>query len=200
MPPDGSVAPGRDSASPIRALVDRVLALPLAVRSAGAALLVLLGTYAALFVASTASQSPLDRLAAVSVSDQMVESYYSTSARGAGTTSDTQRVGDLYLDALSTLRGARTSTLGLFPSYDTTALRRAETRLKHVLDRTESGSFLALETQFYLGKVYLAQGRPDSARPRFETVVEREGRRVQDARRILRTLRTEYPGGAEGNG
>jgi len=187
----------RDGAS-VRSLVDQVLALPLAVRGLGAVVVVLLGTYVGLFVAGTASQSPLDRLATVEVSEQMMDSYYSSpTTRSASPSSDTAQVGRLYLDALSTLRGARTSTLGLFPGYDSTALRRAETQLNRVLDRTEADSFLALEAQFYLGKAYLAQGRVDAARQRFETVVENEGRRAEEARRILRELRDVSPEGGE---
>ncbi|MFB6249949.1 MAG: tol-pal system YbgF family protein [Salinibacter sp.] len=189
----------RAPASPSKSLVDRVMALPLAVRGIGAVAGLLLGTYAVLFAASTASQSTLDRLAAVDVSSQMVESYYSTNTRSAtAPTADTTRAGPLYLDALATLRDARTSTLGLFPRYDGDALERAEAQLKKVLDRTEQDSFLALEAQFYLGKAYLAQGRVDAARARFKAVVEREGRRAQEARRILETLRKQASGEAAG--
>ena len=179
-------------------VADRILALPLAVRGMAAAVAVLLGAYAVLFAASTASQSTADRLAAVDVSDQMVESYYSTNTRSAAAPSDTMRVDDLYLGALSTLRGARTSTLGLFPSYDAEALERAEAQLKEVLTRTETDSFLALETQFYLGKTHLAQGRIEAARKRFETVVEQGGRRAPEARSILEALREEVPAETSG--
>lgn len=178
--------------APTVALFDWIGRLPLAVRGVGAAVVLLFGTYAALFVASEASQSTLGRLAAVDVSTQMVESYYSTNTRGALPSADTLTADGLYLEALSTLRDARTSTLGLFPRYDSTALEEAETKLKRVLDQTESGSFLALEVQFYLGKVALAQERVEAARDRFEMVVKREGRLAEDARRILQTLRAEY--------
>jgi len=182
----------RDPAPPSTALVDRVMALPLAVRGIGAVAVLLLGTYAVLFAASTASQSTLDRLAAVDVSDQMVESYYSTNTRSATpSTTDTTQAGPLYLEALGTLRGARTSTLGLFPDYDTEALEQAEARLKRVLERTEQDSFLALQAQFYLGKTYLAQGDVDAARSRFERVAEHGGLRAEEARRILGVLEEE---------
>jgi TolA-binding protein len=190
----GAPAADREPAAPTTSVVDRLLSLPLAVRGVGAVAVLLLGTYAALFVASTASQSTLDRLAAVDVSDQMVESYYSTNTRSAtAPTADTTQAGTLYLDALATLRGARSSTLGLFPSYDAEAIKRAEAQLKRVIDRTEQDSFLALEAQFYLGKALLAQGRVDAAWARFETVVENEGRRAQEARRLLDTLQEEAP-------
>ena len=185
-------AADRDPAPPSTSLVDRVMALPLAVRGVGAVAVLLLGTYAVLFAASTASQSTLDRLAAVDVSDQMVESYYSTNTRSATpSTTDTTQAGPLYLEALGTLRGARTSTLGLFPTYDTEALEQAEARLKRVLERTEQDSFLALQAQFYLGKTYLAQGDVDAARPRFERVAEHGGLRAEEARRILGVLKEE---------
>lgn len=186
---DGADASER---APTGSLFDWIGRLPLAVRGVGAAVVLLLGTYAALFVASEASQSTLSRLAAVDVSTQMVESYYSSNTRSALPSADTLTADGLYLEALSTLRDARTSTLGLFPRYDSTALEEAETKLKRVLDQTESGSFLSLEAQFYLGKVALAQRRVEAARDRFEMVVKREGRLAEDARRILQTLQAEY--------
>lgn len=181
-------------------LLDWMEGLPLAIRGVGAAAVLLLGTYAVLFVASEASQSTLDQLAAVDVSTQMVESYYSTNTRSATPSADTLTADGLYLEALSILRDARTSTLGLFPRYDSDALEETETKLKRVLEQTESGSFLALEAQYYLGKVALAQGRVEAARDRFETVVEREGRLAEDARRILQTLQEEYEGEDSGVG
>jgi TolA-binding protein len=200
-PTEEAPAADRDPAPPSTSLVDRVMALPLAVRGVGAVAVLLLGTYAVLLTASTASQSTLDRLAAVDVSDQMVESYYSTNTRSAtAPTTDTMQPGTLYLDALATLRDARTSTLGLFPGYDGVALERATTQLKQVLDRTEQDSFLALQAQFYLGKAYLAQGQVDAARARFERVVEHGGHRAEEARRILGALKEEEIPVEEGGG
>jgi TolA-binding protein len=183
-PRSGASAPG---------IVDRLLRLPLALRVAGAAVALLLGAYATLFVASEASQSTLDRLAAVKVSNQVVDNYASTATRSAVPSPDTLTTDQLYVDALTAVRQARTSTLGLFPSYDSEKLDRAEQLLTQVLNRTEPESFLALETQFYLGKVLLAQGRVEDARSRFRTVVEREGRMAPEARDILDALRNEYP-------
>lgn len=178
------------------ALVDRVLPLPLAVRGVGALLVALVGVYAVLFAASEASQSTLDRLAAVTVSDQVVQSYYSTNTRSVAAPTDSFGVDKLYLDALSTLRRARTSTLGLFPSYDMEALARVETQLGKVVDRMKPDSFLALEAQFYLGKVYLAQGKVEAARGCFKTVIKQQGRRLEEARTILQTLHETSPTGS----
>ncbi len=169
-------------------LVDEFRALPLVVRGIGATLGVLLVGYFVLFTVDTATQSPLDRLAAVEVSDQMVESYYSTETRGAAPAADTLTTDELYLRSLSTLREAESSTFGLFQRYNPDSLRRAEKGLRRVLERTDPNSFLALEARFYLGKTYLARERVDEACTHLETVVEEDGRRADEARRILDAL------------
>jgi hypothetical protein len=163
------------------------------VRWGGAAIALLLGAYVVLFAASEASQSTVDRLAAVDVSNQVVDNYSSTATRSAVPARDTLTADQLYVDALTAVRNARTSTLGLFPRYDDSKLSRAEQLLTRVLDRTESGSFLALEAQFYLGKVRLAKDQVESARSNFVTVVEQEGRMAGEARSILETLQEEGP-------
>jgi len=183
----------REAAPSLRSFVDDLLRLPLAVRWAGAAVALLIGTYGILFATSEASQSTLDRLATVNVSDQVVDNYTSTATRSATPSSDTVTSDQLYVDALAAVQEARTATLGLFPSYDADKLDRAERLLKQVLDRTEPGSFLALEAQYYLGKVYLARGQVETARSHLKTVVEREGRMADKARDILETLHEEYP-------
>lgn len=186
-------ARGRDALAPIRSFVDELFRLPLAVRAAGAAVALLLGTYVVLFAASEASQSPLDRLATVDVSNQVVDNYASTATRSATSPADTTTADQLYIDALTAVQDARTSTLGLFPSYDAEKLERAEQLLEQVLDRTESGSFLALEAHYYLGKTHLAQEQIEVARSHFKTVVKQEGRMAEEARDILETLQEEYP-------
>lgn len=185
----------RDALAPVRAFVDDLLRLPLAMRWAGAAVALLLGTYAVLFAASEASQSPLDRLATVDVSNQVVDNYASTATRSATSSPDTATADQLYVDALTAVQEARSSTLGLFPSYDVDELDRAERLLQQVLDRTESGSFLALEAHYYLGKVHLAKERVEAARSHFKTVVAQEGRMADEARDILDTLQEEFPMG-----
>ncbi len=185
-------APNRGAVDALRSFVDDLLRLPLAVRGAGAAVALLLGTYAVLFAASEATQSTLDRLATVDVSNQVVDNYTSTATRSAVPSSDTLTSDQLYVDALTALQEARTSTLGLFPSYDAEKLKRVERLFNQVLDRTESGSFLALEAQFYLGKVHLARGEVEAARSNFKMVVKQEGRNAAEAHDILETLQEEY--------
>jgi hypothetical protein len=185
----------RDALAPIRTFVDELLRLPLSMRWAGAAVALLLGTYAVLFAASEASQSPLNRLATVDVSNQVIDNYASTATRSATSSSDTATADQLYVDALTAVQEARSSTLGLFPSYNAEKLDRAERLLQQVLDRTESGSFLALEAHYYLGKVHLAQEQIEAAHSHFKTVVAQEGRMADEARDILDTLQEEYPMG-----
>lgn len=192
--------PNRDAAAPLQAFVDELLRLPLAMRWAGAAVALLLGTYTVLFTASEVSQSPLDRLAAVDVSNQVVSNYTSTTTRSAAPSPDTLTADQLYVDALTAVKDARTSTLGLFPSYDDAELDRADRLLNQVLDRTESGSFLALEVRYYLGKVNLAQEQVEAARSHFRAVVEREGRMAEKARDILDTLQKEYSADEQNTG
>lgn len=188
----------REGGASVRMLLERLLHLPRAARWAGAVAVLLMGTYATLFVASELSQSPVDRLATVEVSDEVVSAYSATDTRSVVPRRDTLSVDNLYLEALSVLREARTSTLGLFPTYDEEKLSEAERLFTDVLDRTEEGSFLALEAQFYLGKTYLAQGRIDDARSRFQIVVQREGRQAGEARDILAALEQRPAGSSDG--
>lgn len=165
--------------------------LPLLVRRTAVAMILLVGVYGGLYGVSIATQSPLDRLAAVEVSDQVIEKYAETRTRDAAPDSDTLSVDDRYLEALSTLQAAQTSVLGLFSRYNTEELNKSRRSFKQVLERVEPGSFLALETRFYLGKIALAQERVDAARRHFKTVVKRNGRNRDEAFEILKTIQQE---------
>lgn len=178
-------------------LLEVLLNLPQLVQRGAVVAAVLVVAYGGLYGVSRATQSTLDRLAAVEVSDQVVENYAEADMRSPVPETDTLSVDDRYLEALSGLRSARVSTLGLFPHYDTDALARAEKQLDQVLGQVEPGSFLALEAHFYLGKVALAQEEVDAARRHFKTVVKREGRRAEEAYEILKTLQQEYGMGSE---
>lgn len=185
---DAERAGSPQTASP-STLLDAFMRMAAPVRWAGTALLFLLGAYGVLYGVSEATQSPLHRLAAIDVSEQVVDSYVPSGTRGpAPDAADTVRTQDLYLEALSVLRTARSSTLGLFPAYAPDKIARAQRLLSDVVEREGGGSFLALEARFYLGKTYLAQEQADQARAQFEAVVQNEGRRADDARRILEAL------------
>lgn len=166
-------------------------ALPRLARGGIAVAAVLVGLYGGLYGASLATQSTLDRLAAMEVSDQVVDNYANAQMRSVAPESSSS-VDEQYLEALSILKEARISTLGLFPRYDTDRLAQAEQHLGQVLEKSESGSFLALEAHFYLGKIALAQGDVDAGRSHFKTVVQREGRQTQEAYEILKALQQEY--------
>jgi hypothetical protein len=191
---DGASAP-QDAAAPSLTL-DDTLRLPLIMRWAGAVVVALGLVYGGLYGASRMGQSTLDRLAAVEVSDQVVESYNSESLRGPAPPSRTTTPDAQYLEALSRLRAARTTTFGLFPRYVPEELAAARTRFRAVLEAVEPRSFLALESHFYLGKIALAQERLVVARRHFSAVVRGENRRAEDAYQILKVLQQEYAPGA----
>lgn len=191
--PSTTVSEDRDARASSDSVLDVLFELPMVVQRAAVAVVLLVGLYGGLYVASISSQSTLERLAAVEVSDQVIDSYYTTETRSIAPEADTQSVDDLYLEALSSVREARTSTLGLFPQYDMEKLNRAEKLFREVLSEVEPGSFLALEAHFYLGKVALAQEEVEAARSHFKTVVKREGRKASEAYEILKTLQEEYP-------
>lgn len=168
--------------------------LPLLLRRSAVAIVLLVGVYAGLYGVSVATQSSLDRLATADVNERVIESYVETETRDAVPEPDTLAADALYLEALSTLQSARTSTLGLFPRYDIEKLDQSQQLFDQVLDRVEPGSFLALEAHFYLGKVFLAQEQVEAARQHFETVVKRQGRMQDEAAEILNTLQQEQMG------
>lgn len=172
-----------------------LLNLPRLVRRGAVLVVVLAIAYGGLYGVSRATQSTLDRLATTDVSSQVVENYADTDLRSPMPVSDTASVDEHYLDALSTFREARSSTLGLFPRYDSAKLAQSEQRLKQVLEQVEPGSFLAREAHFFLGKISLAQEEVAAARSHFKVVVKQEGRRAGEAYDILKTLQREYGSG-----
>ncbi|WP_028567169.1 hypothetical protein [Salisaeta longa] len=162
-------------------------------RWAVAAVLLVGLTYGALYAIGRAQQSTAERLAAVSMQETRIEGY-TTRTRSAADAAKAPTTPDArFLRALQALRSARSAPLGLFPSYDSTALRQATQDLTYVLTHTPEGSFLALEARFFLGKALLAQGKIEAARQQFKTVALLQGRRSQDAHRILRKLQAAYP-------
>lgn len=172
-------------------LLETILNLSLLVRGGVVVAVVLMGLYGGLYGVSLATQSTLDRLAAVQISDQVVDSYANAEMRSP-VPGEEPAVDERYLEALSALEDARVSTLGLFPHYDAEPLTRAKGHLEKVLEAADPESFLALEAHFYLGKIALAQEEVDVAQGHFKTVVQQEGRRSEEAYEILKTLQQEY--------
>lgn len=164
-------------------------------RWAMAAVALCVVVYGLLYAASWSTQSPVDRLAVMDVSTDVIEGYQTRVRSPMPQASADTTPDDLYLRALPLLRNARTSTLGLFPHFDLRKLREAESLLQRVVDQTESGSFLQIEAYFYLGKINLAQGEVETARAQFKEVVRREGRRAESAYQILKELEEVRPVG-----
>jgi TolA-binding protein len=196
-------APGRDDRSrqrdaerePDRGPKHDMAPISRPARWAMAAVALCVAVYGLLYAASWSTQSPVDRLAAMDVSTDVIEGYQTRVRSPMPQASADTTPDDLYLRALPLLRDARTSTLGLFPHFDLRKLSEAESLLQRVVDRTEPGSFLQLEAYFYLGKINLAQGEVETARTQFKKVVRREGRRAESAYQILKELEEVRPVG-----
>ena len=163
-------------------------------RVAVRAALVLAVAYGALWLGGRWTQGEVQRLAAVDVSETVIEGY-ETRTRSAAppATAEARSPDALFLEALQHLRRARVTTLGLFPRYDDARLARAEALLAAVVKREAQGSFLQLEARFFLGKVHLAQGDAEAARPHLKAVAAEEGRRAEEATRLLLQLQDAAP-------
>lgn len=162
-------------------------------RWVGVAAVVLAALYGVLFTASTLSQTDVEELALIAMSETELEGYSVRTRSASPSPDETGSTDALYRQALATLRAAQTSTLGLFPRFDEQGLRTAEDLLQKVVRREEENSFLQLEAYFFLGKVHLAQRKLDTARAHFKRVVAGEGRRAADASAILKRLQQIAP-------
>ena len=168
----------------------RPLTWPRGVRYATAVALAALVLYGALFAVSRFSQSEMEHLAQVEGDRLSIEGYglNEMRMRGSAAASDSSNLDQRYLRSLRLLRRARTTTLGLFPRYDTEQLRRAERQLEAVAQEAEAGSFVQLEALFFLGKARLAQGDKAGATQALRQVVTGGGRLAPEAQRILTQL------------
>lgn len=168
-----------------------LMTIPRAFQWAMAAIAVFGVLYGALFMASEATQSDIDQLAAIQPDNMQLEGY---EVRLRGGEDDAPQSADaLYRQALAALNESRATTLGLFPRYEEEALTEARTLLQEVIEREEAGSFLQLEAHYFLGKVRLAQGDIEAAHSHFKTVVEGDGRMMQEAAAILEELQRVAP-------
>ena len=155
-------------------------------RWAVAASLAFVALYGALFVISETTRSSLDRTLRL---DEDAGALYGPHVRSGNGGFLTDPADSLYFRAMDALGEARKSTLGLFPHYDAERLREAAGYLQEVIGKVEPNSFLYLEAQFFLGKIYLAQGNLQAAEAAFEAVVNGQGSRMDEAREMLRMLR-----------
>ncbi len=156
-------------------------------RLPAAAVIVLAVCYALLWGASEATVSEMEELAAISPDELSVEGY-ELLLRGPAAGGDSSSTHLLYLRALGLLGQARHTTLGLFPRYDEAALRRASDLLSRIIRREPDGTFLQLESYYFLGKAHLALGEPEEGQEALRAVVEGGGRNAGEAAPILREL------------
>jgi tetratricopeptide (TPR) repeat protein len=184
--------PSEEAVNEAPSAMASVLSLPRALQWAIAAIVLVALLYGGLYAASWVLHSDAERLALVDPRETQVEGYQLT-LRGAQSAPEKAPMDALYLQALQILRDAQTTTLGLFPRYDQEKLAQAERLLQRVIENEESRSFLQMEAHFFLGKVYLAQGKIEKARSNFQTVAICEGRRTPEAVEILTELQKRYP-------
>ncbi|MEM1042438.1 MAG: hypothetical protein AAGI91_07385 [Bacteroidota bacterium] len=152
-------------------------------RLALAASLALALLYGGLFFASGSSLSSYERLAGL---DEVADEFQGLRLRGAD--GDMDPVADRYAEALDALHDARSTTLGLFPSYAPDGLREATALLEQAASLGAPDGPIALEARFVIGKIRLYQGDEAAARQAFQTVVDERGPSAPDAQRLLDAL------------
>lgn len=144
--------------------------------------------YGGLFLASQSSGTYYERLAGLRDVPAEFEGL-----RLRGVDGEVNPVIDRYAEGLETLHGARSTTLGLFPSYDPDELNRATTLLEEAAALGEPDDPIVLEAWFVIGKIRLYQGDNEAARQAFQTVVDQQGPSAPDAQRLLDALGTALP-------
>lgn len=151
---------------------------------AASALLAL--TYVGLLLASNATQTEFERLADL---ESVPSEYEGLRLRGVDGLMDP--AAERYAAAVGQLNEARSTTLGLFPSYDQAGLDTTLYLLQQVTTLDGPDAALGLEAWYLIGRILLYQGNTDAARAAFQIVVERQGPSTPDARRMLQALPTE---------
>ncbi len=139
--------------------------------------------YGSLLLASRSSTTRWERLAGLG---EVPAEFEGLRLRGVG--GQTDPVADRYAEALQTLHEARSTTLGLFPSYDPDGLRRSVALLEEATALGEPDGPIVLEAWFLLGKIRLYEGDEEAARTAFQVVADRGGPSAPDARRLLAEL------------
>lgn len=143
-----------------------------------AALLVV--AYSGLFLISTQTLSDHDRLANLGE----LSDYEPLRLRG-GEADDLDRRLDVVLDDVD---AARRSILGLFPSYDATALDEVAIHLEDIVSAAAPNSSVHEEALFALARVRFAQEQETPARAALTALVEGRGARAPEAQRLLDAL------------
>lgn len=151
---------------------------------------VLLVVYGGLLGISMATQAPAERMAVLDPDEMEVEGYQ---MRTRSATTAPRSNDERFLQALEVLQAAHRAPLGLFPRFNEAEVQEAQDLLTEVVDNEETGSFLQLEASFFLAKTHLAQSEIEPARQALKRVVMGEGRRINEATRMLESLQRHYP-------
>jgi len=131
----------------------------------------------------------LGKIAMISAGEADGREFLSTvrSAENAvSSLSDNER---LFLEGLAQLNAARTTTFGLFPTYNLETLRSAEQHFQRVVDLATPGSYLSYEAAFWLGRTRAGRGDLNGAIRMFEYVAEGGGARTPQSTEFLDRLR-----------
>jgi hypothetical protein len=162
----------------------------LGMRYAAMTAALLLVVYGGLLGISIATQAPAERMAVLDPDEMEVEGYQ---VRTRGVTAAPRSNDERFLQALEVLQAAHSAPLGLFPRFNDAEVQEAQDLLTEVVDNEEAGSFLQLEASFFLAKTHLAQSEIEPARQALKRVVMGEGRRINEATRMLESLQRHYP-------
>ena len=136
--------------------------------------------YGGLFVASNAQQTYYERLAGLGSAPT---EYEGLRLRGVDGLMDP--AAERYAEALDELDAARSSVLGLFPSYDPERVDAALGLLREVTELEDDDAALGLEPWFLIGQILLHEGDVEAAREAFQIVLDRQGPSAPDAQRLL---------------
>ncbi len=156
---------------------------PSSFRGIAAALIALIALYVVLYIAGILARPSHERLAVFSDQELTLEGY--ENVRGDVSADAPGAPIGVYLEALTHLRSAQTSFVGLFPTFREASLDSAATLLNEVIRSEPAESFLAGEAAFLLGKTELARGNVEAAEQALRHVISSGGRKAPDARRML---------------
>ena len=148
------------------------------VRLALAASLALVAVYGALSVMSWQLQPERARLAGL---QNTAEAFEEMRFRGQSN----EPPPDDLVESLEILREARSSTLGLFPSYDGDRLDAAAELAERVAVDEDQTTLQRAQAHYILGKIRMYQGRDPEAARALQVVVDRQAEGAEDARRLL---------------
>lgn len=180
----GPQAPAMKAASDREAIARRKsMRILRPMRWALAACVALVAVYGVLAIFSWQFQSERTQLSAL---HNAADVFQEMTFRGESS----EPASDALDESLELLQQARTSTLGLFPSYDEERLEAAAVLAEQVALVREEPTLRSLRANYILGKIRTYQGRDAEATEALQKVVDGQGEGAEDARRLLDFIRT----------